>query len=281
MMSTYHLFAETNYNTIKYNRFDLFLSDIDFIGISGPSFGGAKTDKTERITKKNQKKSIENKKAIIKKSSDQTSSEEQQLHTAGQNLFNAMQYAEAEDMFIELLQKYPDTKFKASATYHLAVIKSKTGKTEEAAMYYNKIIHDLEKSKFTDQAYYDLSSIYTGQKDHKNALKHITLMQQKYPKSPLIGDSYVLKGTIYENLKNYGQAISSYQTVIDLYPKSMSMDKVYFQMGSIYEKIPQVRNLELAAKYFQKVLDEFPESLYTPDATKELDYLKENFLDYR
>ncbi len=270
--------AQTNLDTIKYNKFTFFLSDVDFIGGKVPEYKIIKPDKS-----KDKKKIIKKKdaKKVVKKKKELMSSDEGQLYKAGKNLFNAMQYQESGDIFIELLQKYPDSKYKYGASFYIAELKYNTAKYDDAMMYYNKIINDFKKSSYVDDAYYKKALIFYKKGDYRSSLKSVSIMQEKLKRSPLMGDSYVLKGSIYEKLKNYNHAINSYKYVINKYPKSKNLDKTYYHLGLIYKEIPHVRNLELSASYFQNIVDNYKDSPYHPKADAELTYLKENFLDYK
>lgn len=209
------------------------------------------------------------------------SAEEKQLFDSAINLYNGKNYPEAEDVLTQLLQRYPDSRMKFEATYYLGEIKYSQKKYDEALMYYNKIAEDFSTSSFADKAMYRISSVYYQKKEYANGLKNITIFQYKYKKSKLIDNSCILKGRIYEALNQYPNAVSSYETVINSYSDSDSMDQAYYYLGQVYETAPAVRDLEKSSLYYQKVVDNYPDSKYFPKAKERIKFLNENFLNYR
>ncbi len=273
------LYAQTNISTIKFNNFTVFLLEVGFIhkdGLIEPSAVSSSNESRKAIKQKN-KKTV--KKKII---SSKAVSEDEQLYQSAKKLLSGNSLKESENIFIDLMQKYPDSKYKYSATYHLGEIMHRTGRPDESLMYYNKIIHDFPGSKYADDAYFSAASIYLDKEEYSDGLKYLSIMQEKFKSSSLIGESYILKGEIYEELKNYAQAIDAYINVVDNYNNSSSVIKAYFRLGSIYKTAPKhVRNFEKSSEYFQKIVDHYPKSRYASRAERELKFIKENFFDYK
>jgi len=271
---------------IKYKGFTLFLSKVHF-------FTNFKLDnkrrEEKRITKNLfklssiQKEKKKKKKLSFKKKKEIVgyTSEEDQLFYTGLKLFNNKDYSEAENIFIELLQKYPDTKYKDRVTYYQGKIYFYLKKWDESKLYFEKLINEFNKSKFQDASYYWLSYINYTNGQYNNALKNISIMQDRFRNSKYLLSSYILKSKIYKSLKRYRNAVETLEYVIDNFKSSNRISTAYFYLGKLYKEIPEVRNLEKSAECFNEIIKSYPNSVLCQKAKKELKYLNDNFLKYK
>ena len=61
------------------------------------------------------------------------------------------------------------------------------------------------------------------------------------------------------------------------YPRGERMDEVLFLLGRLYEQDSPLRDLEISRAYYQRVYDEYPESLLADEAYERLRYLDRHF----
>ncbi|MDD5066345.1 MAG: tetratricopeptide repeat protein [bacterium] len=271
----------TNQNVMKFLNFHIFLSEAGFLSEEKPLQAGKK--KEEKVIKAtNAFKPIKTKKtnAAVKKR-EVSLSEEDQLFQTAKGLFQEGNYRESEDIFIDLLQRFPDTKLKFETTYYLAELKLNTGRLDEAMMYYSKIIQDYPDSDYAAPAYYRIGYIYFRNNDYTNSLKFLSLLGQKYGNKPVAPESYLLKAKVYIALRQYRNAITACETIIKKYPNSNSMDDAYFSLADLYQTEPEIRDMEKARDNFQKVVDQYPDSPYCEQARQKVRFIKENFLEYK
>lgn len=276
------LLAETNQNIIKYNSFFIFLSDIDY-NTNITIVGSQKL--TPPITNKKLSSlvPIKSKKSIstTNKKKEIALSEEDQFFNSGVKLFKQKNYKEAEDIFIDLLQRYPDTRLKYNVTYYLGEIQLGKHQEPEALMYYNKIIQEAPESDMAAKSYYSIAWIAYQNKRYSESLKDLNLIMAQYPKSSISDEAYLLQAQVYAALKQFENALSSLNVILEKYKDSDSMAKAYFALAELYEKAPPIRNLEKSLENYQMIVDHYPDSPYVLPAKKRIQFLKDNFLDYK
>jgi len=67
-------------------------------------------------------------------------------------------------------------------------------------------------------------------------------------------------------ISNYSKAESNYLMIIRNIPESLLLDDTYFQLAELYNK--QLDDPEKAKEMYQKIIFEFPSSIYLVDARK-------------
>lgn len=282
-LSASGLEAQTNQDVVKFYNFNIFLSEIPF-------FFEAEGVQAVRKKEKPAPPAGTEKSAAVKKKSAGTAekkkgvslSEEEQIFQAASDLYRQGNFRAAEDTYIELLQRHPDSKLKFETTYNLGEIKFHTGKDEEAMMYFGKIVQDFPENDFTARAYYRIGHISFKNGDLTNSLRFLSLVEKRYPRHKTAApEALLLKGKVYIALKQYAHAAASYEAVISAYSDTGSVSGAYYDLAGLYEKEPKIRNLEKALENYQKIVDKYPDSPLAPAAKKRIKYLKENFLEYR
>jgi TolA-binding protein len=270
------IFAKTNNNIVKFKGFNLFLILKPYIEeekIIKPELQSSKKSKFE--IKKGLE--LEEKKEI----KEEISSDEDILFKNGIELYKNGDWSAAESAFIELLQKYPDTKLKDKATYYLGEIMLKQNRTEEALNYFNKINQEFTASTFLPDSLFNTALIYFNQNNLNESLKLLLTITKKYPKSEKSAKAFLLLGDIYRKNKEYENAIKAYQNVIKKFPKTDFIDNAIFKLAELYENDPPVRNLELAKTYYEKIINYYPDSEFYQLAVERLDFIKKNFLEFK
>ena len=72
-------------------------------------------------------------------------------------------------------------------------------------------------------------------------------------------------------------ALDMYQEYLKRFPWGDQLDEVYFRLARLYELDLTQRDLEKSRSYYQKVYDEYPESLYSDESRQRLRYLERYF----
>ncbi len=97
----------------------------------------------------------------------------------------------------------------------------------------------------------------------------------KYPQHDVIDDTYLLKGKIYEKLGKYKEAADAFHYVAEYYAFDILADNALFYLAQLYDKY--LDNKEKAKEYYKKLIINFPESIFIPEARKRFrELIKEN-----
>ena len=78
----------------------------------------------------------------------------------------------------------------------------------------------------------------------------------------------------FRNLKTkqINQAIENYNQIIALGKEGILADDAYYLMAGLYEN--EIKDLEKAKEYYQKIIFDFPSSIYLVDARKKFRKLR-------
>ncbi len=261
-------------NTIIINNFAVFLSDVDYVErviekkLKEPT-ASLHTPSSSTSSIKEQKPEKQEKKSSSPKKGEKEiiTSEEQQLYQAAKKLFNAKDSKESEEIFIDLLQKYPDSKYKDDATYFLAEIMLNTNRLDNALMYYEKIIQDFSKSSRVDDAYYRIALIYSKALtndiskqiiDKKEELKKARVDKDKASVTNIENDLKELRESLLQKKKDdYGNGIRYLSIMQQKFKNSSLIDESYILKGDIYQKL---KKYDHAAAAYKTVADNYPGS---------------------
>jgi hypothetical protein len=104
------------------------------------------------------------------------------------------------------------------------------------------------------------------------ANKIADLMLLNYKGHPIEDDIFFMKAKIGDKLKDYPTEEKYLLKIIGEFPTSILADNALFQLASLYEN--QVLDLEKAKTYYEKIILEYPDSIFTIDARKRYRYLR-------
>jgi TolA-binding protein len=92
-------------------------------------------------------------------------------------------------------------------------------------------------------------------------------------KGHIIEDDALFKqAELFIDLKNYDQAENNYLKIIQNYPGSILIDGTYFQLAELYGN--NLNKPEKAKEMYQKIIFDFPSSIYLVDARKKYRILR-------
>lgn len=112
--------------------------------------------------------------------------------------------------------------------------------------------------------------IFAEQTD--KAILTLDSIGKKYPGNTLAADVLMAKTKILIQQKKYTDAVVLLKQIADTYPDNLWADDAVFMMGDIYEN--QLNNPELAKTFYQKIITDYPGSLWLNDARKRFRILR-------
>jgi outer membrane protein assembly factor BamD (BamD/ComL family) len=123
--------------------------------------------------------------------------------------------------------------------------------------------NEADTSALKKYAYADLL-IFKNLPDQ--ALAVLDSINIVYPKNSLADDILMAKAKIYIAKNKYPDAIAQLQKMMIDYPTDIWADDAVFMMADIYET--KLNNLDKAKELYQKMITDFPGSLYVIEARK-------------
>jgi tetratricopeptide (TPR) repeat protein len=101
---------------------------------------------------------------------------------------------------------------------------------------------------------------------YDEAFQKFDSIQKSFPFHGLVDDIYLRKGMAYEQQGKWDKAISYYEKILETFGNELLADDAAFHLGNIYEN--HLFDYEKAREYYFKILKEYRDSLYTPEARK-------------
>jgi tetratricopeptide (TPR) repeat protein len=94
----------------------------------------------------------------------------------------------------------------------------------------------------------------------------------KYPNNSLSDDILMAKARILLQQKNYADAVAPLKKIVDEHPFNLWADDAVFMLGDIYEN--HLANKEQAKIFYQKIITDYPGSLWINEARKRFRLLR-------
>jgi len=112
--------------------------------------------------------------------------------------------------------------------------------------------------------------IYAEQPD--KAIAILDSIDAKYPNNNLSDDILMAKARILIQQKNYADAVTPLKKIADEHPFNLWADDAVFMLGDLYEN--RLNDKEKAKVYYQKIITDYPGSLFINEARKRFRLLR-------
>lgn len=216
---------------------------------------------------------------IFKKNASDPAAEQKILLSA-QNLFANKQYSEAARMYASLLKLYPKTSLADEALLSAGMAYFSAREYDSAIVYFQRLIDQFPKNEKTPQALYYVAIAYTRKDDNARAKEYLQTIIDNYPSAgQVLSDAQSLNTQIsgpliFNEAKllfyngDYEKAIEKYQEFLRDYPTGGSSieQEAIFHIALSYSRLNDPIYYERALLYFQKIIDDYPQNYYVPDA---------------
>ncbi|MDV7186327.1 tetratricopeptide repeat protein [Lutibacter sp. TH_r2] len=116
---------------------------------------------------------------------------------------------------------------------------------------------------------------------HKNTAAIDTLTALLSIKSlkehPIIDEALFKQAELFQLEKEFDKAETNYLKIIALNPEDILVDDAIYKLAELYKN--QYNNLEKAKEYYQKIIFEYPSSIYLVEARKKFRKLRGDFVN--
>jgi tetratricopeptide (TPR) repeat protein len=113
---------------------------------------------------------------------------------------------------------------------------------------------------------YAKADLLAYQNKYIQAIDTLNVVLQNFKGHAIEDDALYKQAALFVKTKNYTRAESNYLRIIKNIPESLLTDDTYFRLATLYNK--QLNNPEKAKEMYQKIIFEFPSSIYLVDARK-------------
>ncbi|MCF8296472.1 MAG: tetratricopeptide repeat protein [Saprospiraceae bacterium] len=162
------------------------------------------------------------------------------------------------------------------AKAQLDVLKAATSKLiANDAMELSLLINDNvdEDSTYIQLIMFARADLLFFKNKDKDALATLDTIADYFPNHQINDEILYKKAEIYLSKSNYKKAAENLQKIVDNYSFDILADDALFMLADLYEN--QFAKPEKAKEYYQKILLDYPGSLYTVEARKRFRKLRE------
>ena len=113
---------------------------------------------------------------------------------------------------------------------------------------------------------YAKADLLAFQNKNLQAIDTLNAVLQNFKGNDIEDDAFYKQAELFIKIKNYSKAESNYLSIIKNIPESLLTDDTYFHLAELYNN--QLDDSEKAKEMYQKIIFEFPSSIYLVDARK-------------
>ena len=119
---------------------------------------------------------------------------------------------------------------------------------------------------------YSRADMLIFKEEPARALLTLDSIDKKYPGNSLTDDILMAKARIFIQQKDYQAAIVPLKQIVTEHPTDLWADDAVYMLGTIYED--QLNDKETAKTYFQKIITDYPGSIWIGNARKHFRILR-------
>ena len=129
----------------------------------------------------------------------------------------------------------------------------------------NDSIHDALKN-------YAAAELLTYQNNTREAIDTLNVLLTKYKGQPIEDEALFKQAELFTKIKDYSNAVDNYVKIIEIDSLSVLVDDSYYMLAELYAD--HLDNSEKAKEMYQKIIFEYPSSIYLVEARKKYRILR-------
>lgn len=169
------------------------------------------------------------------------------------------EYERALQECLNILERFDQEEVKVKTLFLYAGGLLSTGNRDRAAEQYQKIITSFPESSFAPLSYLRLSEIEFLQDRKVEGISFLKQLLNAYPESATAQEAAWKLARYYTNNGFTNEALFYYQFIYQYFPQSNQTDDALYWMG----KLTYADNRAEGLKWYEKLLNQFPDSYYS------------------
>ncbi len=113
---------------------------------------------------------------------------------------------------------------------------------------------------------YAKADVLSFQNKNKEAIAVLEKIKTNFKGMPIEDEVFFKQGQLYMKEQAYTKAAISFEKVVAMNPQGILIDDSYFQLAELYQY--HLNDTKKAAEYYQKILFDYPSSIYLVSARK-------------
>jgi len=156
------------------------------------------------------------------------------------------------------------------AITQLKVLKSSTSQLiANDALQLNLLISDniVGDTVYDALKTYARADLLAFQNKNKQAIDTLNVLLKKFKGRSIEDEALFKQAELFTKIKKYDLAENNYLRLVELQKDGILADNAYFKLAQLYEN--KLNNVEKAKELYQKIIFEFPSSVFLVDARKQ------------
>ena len=178
-------------------------------------------------------------------------------HQRGQVLYRLGRYAEAQQAFEGVLEKYPESEQVPQATYLRGFCLTFQGKVEEGIQTCTDFVENYPDSEWTPEVIFWLAERYFNLGDYAESEPLFLRIASEFNENRLAPRALYWAGRSAAAQSSYVKAIEHYSAVAKTYSKSEIMPQMRFAQGDALTELGEFSRAILA---FDEIIKKYPET---------------------
>lgn len=113
---------------------------------------------------------------------------------------------------------------------------------------------------------YAKASLFSFQNKNEAAITILNQVLENFNGQPIEDEALYKQAKLYERQKKYKEAVVNYEKIIAIDAMGILVDDAYYSMAEMYHHL--LNDSEKASTYYQKIIFDYPASIYLVDARK-------------
>jgi TolA-binding protein len=143
-------------------------------------------------------------------------------------------YARAKELFLEVVEKYPNSDFASQSRFRLAQIYAKEHSWDESINYYEMVLKDVKGGFLNSQSRTEVARIRRARKDIADAKFIYDNNPGTATGNENAANALYKMAQAYERLEEYELAIETYEKLVKEFPDFEKIAQAQNQIGYIY-----------------------------------------------
>ena len=119
---------------------------------------------------------------------------------------------------------------------------------------------------------YAIADLLAYQNKNKQAIDTLEVVLKNYKGHPIEDETLFKQAKLFEKINNFQNAENNYLQIIKINKEDILADDAHYYLAELY--LNKLNNTEKAKEYYQKIIFEYPSSIYLVDARKKFRKLR-------
>jgi tetratricopeptide (TPR) repeat protein len=119
---------------------------------------------------------------------------------------------------------------------------------------------------------YAVADLLSFQNKNQQAIDTLQVVLNEYKGHPIEDEALFKQAQLFEKINEFTKAENNYLQIINLNKDDILADDAHYYLAELYEN--KLKAVEKAKEYYQKIIFDYPSSIYVVDARKKFRKLR-------